>query len=347
MAPFGAHAELPLMRFGNGASVIDAQQCFITVGRHSKLNFYREEGLDTDIINVSSSAQSLQALATGSIEYAVLSTMSYLPVRAKNPALDIVSVYAWMPQNHIAVAVKPDSAFAGIADLKGKRVGIKNQGDAGYFALQSMFKELGIDPVHDAEYLAVNGGGPAGQALYGGRIDAIAIWDAELARVELAGFKLRYLPTTPALQRCLGSTFGVSRSALKANPQRFVGLFRAIAKSTVFTQANPELAVRLHWTLYPESKPKGIGEEEALKDALYVLRSRMDKWFPGPYQQDKRMGGSTLEDWQALVRYAALQDPHVPEVFPDAAVLFDNQLIDEVNRFDREAVEALARTVTL
>jgi NitT/TauT family transport system substrate-binding protein len=210
-----------------------------------------------------------------------------------------------------------------------------------------MLKTLGLDPQHDVEYTPVSGGGPAGQALYSGKIDAIAIWDAELARVEIAGFKLRYLPNTPEQQRALGAAFGVSRAALKADRRRYVGLFRGVAKSTVFARANPELAIRLHWELYPESKPKGKGEDEAMREALYVINARKEKWFAGPHQTDKRIGGSSLEDWAGMVSYLGGLYPQVPAVIKDPPQLFTNELIDEVNQFDRAAIESLAQTLTL
>jgi NitT/TauT family transport system substrate-binding protein len=345
--PPRARAALPAMRFGNGAGVTDSQLCFISVGKHPKLGFYKEEGVEAEIINMSSASQTVQAVATGSVEYGALSPVSYLPLFAKNPSLEVVSAYVFLPQTHVLVGVKPDGAVQSIADLKGKNIGIRNQGDTGYFALQAMFKSLGIDPQNDVQWTSVGGGGPAGQALYSGKIDAIAIWDAELARVEVAGFKLRYLPNTPEQQRALGAAFGVNRSALKADRRRYVGLFRGVAKSTVFARANPELAIRLHWELYPESKPKGKSEEDAMREALYVINVRKEKWFPGPFQKDKRIGGSTLEDWQGMVQYVGRLNPQVPAAIKDPSALFTDELIDEVNQFDRAAIERMAQTLTL
>jgi NitT/TauT family transport system substrate-binding protein len=271
-----------------------------------------------------------------------MSPASYLPIVAKNPALNIVSCYVWLRQNQTLVGVKPDSPYQSIADLKGKRIGIRNQGDTGYFGTMAMLKELGLDPAKDVEWPAVGGGGPAGQALYSGQIDAIAIWDAELARVEIAGFKLRYLPNTPGARKLFGSADGVNRTLLKEHPDWLARHFRAQAKSTIFAHANPELAVRLHWQLYPESKPKGKGEEEALKDALYILKMRMDKWFAAPWQDDKRMGASTPEEWSAWIAFTGTEDR-----IKDPAALFTNELIDEINAFDRGAVLEQARTLRL
>src|SRR5258708_7688330 len=173
------------MRLANAAGVNDAQLSFLTVGRHPKLGYYAAEGLDVDIINMSSSSQTLQALATDAVDCANLSGATYLPIFAKNPSLNIISVYVWMRRVQVAVAGKPDSAIKPIGELRGTRVGTRNTGDTGSFALQSMFEELGIDRANGAEWIWVGSGGPAGAALESNRIDALSIWDAELARVEI------------------------------------------------------------------------------------------------------------------------------------------------------------------
>jgi NitT/TauT family transport system substrate-binding protein len=342
-----AAASVPLLRFGNAAGITDSQLSFITVGRHPKLGFYEAEGIDTDTVNMSSTSQTLGAIAQGQVEYASLAVGSYLPLIAKNPALDVVSAYVFLPQNHLLVGVKPDSPVKSIGDLKGRTIGIRNTGDTGYYGTMAMFRELGLDPGTDAQWLSVGTGGPAGAALYNGSIDAIAIWDAELARVELAGFRLRYLPNTPEAQKLSGVSFGIRRSDLKANRRNYVGLFRGIAKSTIFAASNPELAIRMHWQTYPESKPKGKSEDEALKDALFVLIARKDKWFAPPSRGDSRMGAGTLADWQGQVRYVGQQNPEVIEKIKDASTLFTNELIDEVNDFDRAEIQRLAGTVSL
>jgi len=49
------------------------------------------------------------------------------------------------------VAVKPDSPIKSLAELKGKKIGIRNQGDTGYFGARAMFKEIDINPDKDVE----------------------------------------------------------------------------------------------------------------------------------------------------------------------------------------------------
>ena len=337
-----ADAQMPKLRMGNAAGIADAQLTFATVGQHPKLNYYKEEGIEMEVLNMGSSSQTLQILATGNVEFTNLSPAIYAQAYAKNPDLNIISAYVWMRKAHWSVTVKPESPVKDLRELKGKKIGIRNTGDSGFPGAKTMFKELGLDPERDFDWISVGSGAPAGVALDRGQVDALAIWDAEYARIENLGFKLRHLPNTPDTKDLFGGAYGVNRSGFKANRDKLVRLFRGMAKSTIFAAANPELAIRLHWQIYPETKPKGKSEAEALKEAVHVMKTRIWKWLPDEHDEDKRMGGSTLRQWQATVRFAGVQDK-----VPDANVLFTNDILDDVNKFDRKAIEEQAKHMTL
>ena len=336
------HAAPTSMRMGNAAGTVDAQLAFATIGMHPKLGYYAQEGVSLDVINMSGSSQTMQALATGSVEFATINPLTFLPVVTQNPRLGVVCAYEWCRQAYWQVAVKPDSPITGLADLKGKNVGIRNTGDTGYFGARDMVAELGMDPDKDVEWISVGNGGPAGDALYRGRIDALAIWDAELARVELNGFKLRYLANTPQTDKLFGGSWGVSAAKLKANRDPYVGLFRGMAKSTLFLANNTDAGIRLHWDLYPESKPKGLSEDEALKNTHILLASRAPKWFPRPDNPDQRFGATSAAEWASMATYTRTEGK-----IPDLAALYTNDLIADVNHFDPTVIVAQAKDIKL
>ena len=340
-APHIARSQsIQIVRLGNAAGIIDPQLSFLTMGQHPKLKYYEEEGCKMEIINMSGSGQTLQMIATANVETSAISPTVFLPVYAKNPDIDVIFPYIWLRQPHWSVAVKPDSPIKSLAELKGKTVGIRNQGDTGYFGARAMFREIGINPDKDVEWVSVGEGGPAGEAVYRGRVDAMAFWDGSFARIEIAGFPLRHLPNSPGMQKLFGNGYAVRRSDLAKRRELYVGFFRAMAKSTVFAYANTDLAIKMHWDLYPESKPKGKTEAEALVEARKVLDSRKDKWFPGAWQADKRFGGQSLEEWQAQVTFAGLDGK-----VKDLSKVFTTDILDEVNKFDRKAIEAKAKAM--
>jgi NitT/TauT family transport system substrate-binding protein len=332
------------MRMANAAGVVDPQLMFATVGQNKRLNFYAQENVDLEVVNMSGSAQTLQAIASGNSETANISPIFFLPLVAKEPNIDIISVYAWCRLPTQGITVKPDSPVKSIAELKGKTIGIRNQGDSGYPAARAMFKELGIDPDKDVEWVPIGEGGPAGQAIYRGAVDAMAFWDGSFARIENAGYPLRHLENTPGFKRLNGSQYGVRKSDLAKNRDHYVRYFRAMAKSTTFAVANPELSIKLHWEVYPETKPKGKSDEEAFKEALRVVNARKDKWIAAPWHKDKRMGAMDLAEMEAQVEFSGLTGKITKE---QLAATFTNDLIDEINKFDAAAVRESAKAMVL
>ncbi|MCC7347411.1 MAG: ABC transporter substrate-binding protein [Variibacter sp.] len=338
----GRGQSVPVVRMGNAAGIIDPQITFLTVGQNKRTPFFEQEGVKLDIINMSGVGQTMQSLAAGNCETSAISPVPFLNVYAKNPAIDLIFPYCWLRQPHWSVAVKPDSPVKSLQELKGKTIGIRNQGDTGYISGRVMFKELGINPDKDVEWVSVGDGGPAGQALHSGRIDAMALWDGAFARVELAGFKLRYLPNSPGMKHLFGNAYAVRKSDLPKNRDVYVRFFRAMAKSTVFAYTNPDVSIKLHYEVYPESKPKGKTDAEALKEARHINDSRRAKWYAGEWQSDKRMGAMSKEEWEAQVRFAGLED-QIKDITP----VFTTDLIDEINKFDKAAIEKMAREMKL
>ena len=97
------------IRMANAAGVVDPQLMFATVGQNKRLNYYEQEGVALEVINMSGSAQTLQAIASSNSETANISPTFFLPLVAKDPNIDIINVYAWLRVPSQGVVVKPDS----------------------------------------------------------------------------------------------------------------------------------------------------------------------------------------------------------------------------------------------
>ncbi len=338
-APYVARGQaLKVVRLGNASGLIDAQITFLTVGQNPKTPFYKDEGCEMDIINLGGAAQSIQALVAGHVDTTAVSPPAFLNLYAKNPDIDMIFAYIWLRQVHWSIIVKPDSPIKEIKELKGKLIGIRNQGDTGYIGARAMVKELGMDPDKDVEWVPIGEGGPAGQAIHADRVAAMAFWDGGISRIENAGFKVRHLPNTEGSRQLFGNGYAVRKSTFNEKKELFTHFFRAMAKNTILAHANVELGVRLHWEVYPESKPKGKTDAEAMAEALHILNNRKDKWFPGPWDPDQRLGAQTETQWKAQVEFVGLEDK-----IKDVKPMFTTAIIDDVNKFDRDAIVKLAR----
>ena len=128
-----------VMKVANTAAVNDPQQCFITAGQHPKLNFYKSGGVDVEYVNMSSMVLAMQSLRAGNVDFAPAVPGILLPAMAKDPTLDLVVVYKWLPRNANVIAVKPGSPIKSAADLAGKRIGVRNQGDPGIVVTQRLY----------------------------------------------------------------------------------------------------------------------------------------------------------------------------------------------------------------
>src|SRR6185503_18584495 len=115
---------------------------------------------------------------------------------------------------------------------------------------------------------------------------------------------------------------------------------RGLAKATLFGFSNPEGAVRLHWKMYPQSRPAGTDEAKILKDAIHVFNGRFESQRIDN-REDKRWGASSPAQWQKLFTIAK-QEKLSQEAFAvkDA---FAGSHVDEVNECGAQAVIRQAR----
>ena len=114
-------------------------------------------------------------------------------------------------------------------------------------------------------------------------------------------------------------------------------LLQPAAKGFLFAFNNPEAAIRLHWRLHPESKPKGKAEEEALREQLYLVKLRLPLYTFDDLT-DRRWGAYTREEWATWARILGVDDK-----VKDLGAFHTNTHVEEINRFDPRKIEADAR----
>ena len=302
-----------------------------------KMGYFAEEGIEAEYLSSDGSVQATQLVSAGQAEYGVPSPEGTLNAAGRGTDLGTIYVYMAYRQPIFGLAVKPDSPVRSPRDLKGKTIGVASMGSSGVPAAKSMFREAGLDPEKDATFVAVGIGAVAGRALEDGRVDALSLWDEQYAILETLGIKFRELPFTETYRKLFSAGILVRREYLAKNRSQVVGFARAFAKAQMFGMANPEAAVKINWEVFPESKPKGVDEARALRDGTFVFKRRAAKWDPS-LGGDSRMGAMTAEEWKAWVPFLGLEGKI------DIAKYYTAELIDEINRFDRNKVLDQART---
>jgi len=90
-------------------------------------------------------------------------------------------------------------------------------------------------------------------------------------------------------------------------------------------------------------------EAEARKELAFILKDRKNNWMRRPDDPDQRMGAMSLAGWQTNVAMAAetSKNPKLATELGDPNRLFTNELIDDINAFDKRAVVQMAREFKL
>jgi len=334
-AAWAAERPLKKVQLVFAAGIIDSQVSMWTAAE--ALGYYKEDGLSVDFSAVRGTAAAIQTLLSGQAQFAVINAASLLLPASRGQDVGVLGVYNWMRKNHVRFAVKPDSPIVELAQLRGKTIGVTTLADTGSQAGIPALKLVGLDPEKDVTRIVVGYGGSAATALTGGSVDALAIWDVEFGRMENLGFKFRYLPIPPRIVNIFGATLAAQRDFARQDPQAVLGVGRGTAKGFLFAFNNPEAAIRLHWRLYPETKPKGKTEEEALREQLSLVNLRLPL-YKFEDLADRRWGAYTREEWQTWARILGVEDK-----VKDLGALYTNAAVDEINRFDPRKIEADAR----
>jgi len=301
------------------------------------LGYWKEEGLDVEVTSVEGSAAGMQQLAAGNLQIVSLGPEEIVIGREKG--VKIKGFYVQARETIYRLVVPADSPLQKVADLKGKTLGVPSLASGSVPFAKALVASVGIDPEKDLKILAVGVGAPGRLALQQKTVDCLALWDTLQASIENSGMALRRLDL-PMVHEMLGQTLATRDDQVTENAAMLVGFARGIAKATVFGLANPEAAVRIHWKMYPQTKPQTGDEAKALKDALNVFNARfmLQRVDNRP---DTRFGIGTLAQWEKLK--SIFKDQRFIEGTVPAADLYSAALVDQINKFDRAAIVAQAK----
>jgi NitT/TauT family transport system substrate-binding protein len=317
-----------------GTSVFDASQA-----NNTSLPFFtkcwEKEGLNVELQPTSSTA-AMQAVLSGQANMVNMGPAAGVIARGKGAPL--TAVYVNMRKNFQFPVVLESSPIKTIADFKGKTMGVFSYGAQMVKVFRGMAAESGLNPDTDLNIVETGVGAQAITALQTGRVDIWGTWDSQIATAENAGLKLRRFTTPAAEKLTWGGSYFVRDDYVKSNPQAIEKTLRCIAQGSVYAIANPEAAVKAHWQIYPATKPTGIEESKAFQQALHLLNTRIEflklkpgeKWGEFPHQ----MVAETVKFMRDTGELQADLDPKV---------LYTNQFVEGINRFDAKAVEAAAK----
>ena len=141
-------AAQKLMAGYSGVTAIQAPVWFM-----KDAGFFKQEGLDADLIYIASSSTMAQAMLAGDV--ALSTTNSQAIVDTGLQGGDLVAVGAFV--NFVALYVIAAPEIKSVADLRGKPVGVSRFGATTDFAIQMFLKKYGLEPIRDVPIIQIGG----------------------------------------------------------------------------------------------------------------------------------------------------------------------------------------------
>jgi NitT/TauT family transport system substrate-binding protein len=306
------------------------------------LGFYREEGLDVDIQTVGGSSAALNLLASGRAQFTTHGTAGLFSGVGRG--VPMKGFICQIPDYFVSVGVAEEGPVRSMADLKGKTIGINAVGGAPHLVIKAVLRNLGWNPETDVQFLAVGTALPALDALRRGRIQALATWDTIFALFEFSGQKFRYFRPDPIPSVGFTHTTNALQETLDRSPEMVVGMARAMTKSLVYMAAAPVAEItRLHFKVFPATRPTGISEEQALAlDARRMeARRPVMRFDRRVFSRVERLGDVTAAQIESH-RDLLANGGEIPEALP-VDRYFTRQALDAANAIDVPALIERAR----
>ena len=260
-----------------------------------RLGYFKDEGLDVEISDLSGGARALQALMRGSADVVTGSFDHTIQMQAKGQPIIAVVQLGRFPGFVLALVGPKAAAYKGPADLKGMKIGVTAPGSSTHFMALHMMAQAGLKP-DDASFIGVGAGSTAVAAAKRGEIDAlisvdpvINLLDSEKAiRIAadtrtMEGTRAVYGGPYPA------AVLYIPPSYIASNPKTVQSLTNAFVRGLKWIASHPaediakamppehalgnmDLFIRSIRSSIPMYSPDGRLSPESADTALKVLR---------------------------------------------------------------------------
>jgi NitT/TauT family transport system substrate-binding protein len=179
-----AAAVLPALA---GAQALEKKKVTIAVGGKNLLyylpltvaeqkGFFKDEGLDVEIVDFAGGAKALQAVVGGSADVVSGAFEHNINMQAKGQPMRAFVLQGRAPQIVLAVNTKTVPNFKSVADLKGKKIGVSAPGSSTNIMANFVLAKAGLKP-SDVSFVGVGASQGAVAAMRAGQIDALSNLD--------------------------------------------------------------------------------------------------------------------------------------------------------------------------
>jgi len=201
-----------------------------------KKGYFKEEGLDLDLVKVDDVKVRFAALAAGRID-AMATTVDTLPLYLRPRGIKYQYLFA-IDGSRGGDGMVAGKEIASVADLRGKRVAFA-EGSVSQFFLNVLLAEAGLDQ-SDIEAVHMSAG-DAGSAFVSGEVDAAVTWEPWLTRGRRAPHG-RLLADSSEKPGLITNIVLAPAKAIRDREAAMKALYRGWSRAVEFVRSNPKEA---------------------------------------------------------------------------------------------------------
>ena len=282
-----------------------------------QLGYFKDEGLDINIVDFAGGARALQAVVGGSADVVSGAFEHTVNMQSKGQFMRAFVLQGLAPQIVLGVNPKTMPDFKSIADLRGKKIGVTAPGSSTNVMVNFLLAKAGLKP-SDVAIVGVGASQGAVAAMTSGQIDAISNLDPVITLLQRGG-NLKIVSDTRdprEAERVFGGPMPAGclyapQAFLDRNPNTAQAMVNAMVRANKWIQqAGPGDIIKA----VPESFL--LGDRAVYIDAFLAAKKALS---PDGLIPDK--GAETA------LRALASVDPKIGEAKLDLKAVYTNDLV--------------------
>lgn len=286
-----------------------------------QLGYFKDEGLDLEIVDFAGGSRALQAVVGGSADVVSGAFEHTINMQTKGQRMAAFVLQGAAPQIVLGINPKTMPNFKSVADLKGKKIGVTAPGSSTNVMANFVLAKAGLKPT-DVSFVGVGAGNGAVAAMRAGQIDAISNLDPVITLLQRSG-DLKIVSDTRMVSES-NKVFGgpmpagclyTKQTFIDQNPEAVQAMTNAMVRASKWIQnAGPGDIIKV----VPEQYL--LGDRAVYIDAFLAAKAALspDGMFP-------EKGAETA------LRALVSADPKIASAKPDLKVVFTNKFAKAAN----------------
>ena len=292
-----------------------------------ELGFFEEEGVSPKLAPAAEEISATAFLDNGDADVSFADVDEIILARSQGG--EHTAIFSPQHTNTAGIVVPEDSDIQDITDVEGKKVGLESEESTRF--LSAMLESEGVDP--DSVETAVVGtsGALVAKTFEDGEIDAYVGNASDFTALSANDVPLRNI--TPEDAAAIdGNPLAVLPGTLEEKREAIVGFLRAWAKAQHVGQVNREVVEQIAREKVPAEWRNEASGEAALDLAIELMKP----------DDPERIGDVRPDVWNTAQDFLLSAGVIEEDQKVDVNEALDDQLIEEINDWDRAEVERAA-----